>query len=121
MKPRLLIVDDEPDIVDSLMMALEIDFDVHVARNGRVALDRLTAEPFDVVLLDLMLPVMSGEDLLRALEGQPHPPIVVLSASRDLSETCTHLGVTHYLQKPYRLPELFAKIADARRGSGGSE
>jgi DNA-binding response OmpR family regulator len=119
MKPRLLIVDDEPDLVDSLVMALADDFEVHAARNGRVALDRLTAEPFEVVLLDLMIPVLSGEDLLRALDGQPHPPIVVLSASRDLPETCARLGVTHYLQKPYRLPALLAKIADARRGSGG--
>jgi len=120
MKPRLLIVDDEPALVDSLVMALEDDFEVHAASNGRVALDRIIAEPFEVVLLDLMLPVISGEDLLRALDGKPHPPIVVLSASRDLQEVCAHLGVRHYLQKPYRLPALFAKIADARRETDGS-
>jgi DNA-binding response OmpR family regulator len=115
MKPRLLIVDDEPDLVDSLVMALEDDFEVQVASNGRVALERLMAEPFAVVLLDLMIPVISGESLLRTLDGKPHPPIIVLSASRDLREICAHLGVKHYLQKPYRLPALLAKIADARR------
>ena len=120
MKPRLLIVDDEPDLVDSLVMALEDGFEVHTAKNGRIALDRLTGEPFEVVLLDLMMPVISGEDLLRALDGKPHPPIVVLSASRDLHETCARFGVTHYLQKPFRLPALLAKIADARRGASGS-
>lgn len=119
MKPRLLVVDDEPDLVDSLVMALEQDFEVHTASNGRIALDRLTAEPFEVVLLDLMMPVASGEDLLRALAGKPRPAIVVLSASRDLRETCARLGVAHYLQKPYRLPALLAKIAAARRGSRG--
>jgi two-component system response regulator VanR len=120
MKPRLLVIDDERDIVDSLVMALENDYEVHTASNGRIALDRLTSEPFAVVLLDLMIPVISGQNLLVALHGKLHPPIVVLSASHDLDETCARLGVTHYLQKPYRLPELFAKIADARRGSTGS-
>lgn len=117
MKPRLLIVDDEPDLVDSLTMALEDEFEVHTASNGRIALDRLTAEPFEAVLLDLMMPEISGEDLLRALAPRRRPAIVVLSASRDLPEICARLGVTHYLQKPYRLSELLAKIADARRGS----
>jgi DNA-binding response OmpR family regulator len=120
MKPRLLVVDDEPDLVDSLVMALADHFEVHTASNGRIALDRLTSEPFEVVLLDLMMPVISGEDLLRALDGKQRPPIIVLSASGDLDETCARLGVTHYLQKPYRLPALFAKIADARCESGGS-
>jgi DNA-binding response OmpR family regulator len=120
MKPRLLVVDDEPDLVDSLVMALADDFEVHTASNGRIALDRLSSEPFEVVLLDLMMPVISGEDLLRALHGKPRPPIIVLSASRDLDETCARLGVTYYLQKPYRLPALFAKIAEARCESSGS-
>jgi two-component system response regulator VanR len=117
MKPRLLIIDDELDIVDALVMALENDYEVHTASNGRAALDRLTSEPFAVALLDLMIPVLSGQDLLAALHGKPHPPIIVLSAGRDLHEMCARLGVTHYLQKPYRLPELLAKIAEARRGS----
>jgi len=119
MKPRLLIVDDEPDLVDSLVMALENGFEVHTATNGRVALARLTEEPFEVLLLDLMMPEISGEDVLRALDDKPRPSIIVLSAGRDLDETCARLGVTHYLQKPFRLPALLAKIADARRESSG--
>lgn len=112
---RLLLVDDEEDVIDSLVMALERDFEVHTASDGRAALERLTAEPFDAVLLDLMMPVLSGEELLTELAGKPHPPIVVVSASRDLRESCERLGVKHYIQKPYRLAELRAKLADALR------
>lgn len=112
---KLLLVEDEPDVVDALVMALEPDFEVHTASNGCEALDRLAAETFDVVILDLMMPVLSGEELLRALEGKPHPPIVVASAIYELRETCERLGVKHYLQKPYRLPALLAKISESLR------
>jgi CheY-like chemotaxis protein len=110
---QLLLVEDEPAVVESLLMALEFDFAVHTATNGRVALDRLAAETFDVVVLDLMMPVLSGEELLHELEGKPHPPIVVASAAYQLREVCERLGVKHYLQKPYRVPALLAKIAES--------
>jgi two-component system, OmpR family, response regulator len=117
---QLLLVEDEVAVVDSLTMALECDFEVHTANNGRVALDRLSSETFDVVVLDLMMPVLSGEDLLRELQGRPHPPIVVASAARELPELCARLGVKHYLQKPYRVPALLEKIDESLRETAQS-
>ena len=111
----LLLVEDEAAVVDSLTLALEDDFEVHTASNGRVALERLASETFDVVVLDLMMPVLSGEELLHELRGKPHPPIVVASAAYELPAICARLGVKHYLQKPYPLSALLEKIDESLR------
>ena len=118
---RLLIVDDEPDLLESLAMALEGLFEVRTAANGKLALDQLAAERFDAILLDLMMPVMSGDQVIRALAGRPHPPIIVSSAGRNLEETCAELGIRHVLAKPYRLPALLAMLEAAIAGDGGAQ
>jgi len=110
-RKRVLVVDDEPDVLDSLVMALEGAYDVDTARDGRAAIAMLQSAAFDVVVLDLVMPVMSGEEVLGALAGRPHPPIIVSSASRNLPDTCARFGVTHCLQKPYRLGLLHEKLA----------
>lgn len=107
----MLVVDDEPDVLDSLVMALENTYDVATASDGRTALALVKSGAFDAVVLDLMMPVMSGEEVLGELAGRPHPPIIVSSASRNLPDTCARFGVTECLQKPYRLGVLHDKLS----------
>jgi DNA-binding response OmpR family regulator len=109
---RVLIVDDEPDLVESLAMALEGYCEVSVAHNGKLALEvLLRGEPIDVIVLDLMMPVMSGEELIAELRARDiRVPVIVASASRNVEARCAELGVEHCLQKPYRLSRLLERL-----------
>lgn len=111
---RVLLVDDEPEIVESLTLALEGHATVMTAHNGRVALDvilRETAANIDAIVLDLMMPVMSGEELIAELKARAISiPVIVASASHGAQARCEKLGVAHCLQKPYRLQKLLEKL-----------
>jgi CheY-like chemotaxis protein len=108
---RLLLVDDEPDLVESLAMALEDDFEVMTAKNGAEALERILSDPPDAIVLDLMMPVMTGEELIAELERRGITiPVIVASASRNVEARCSELGVLHCLQKPYRLGKLLEQL-----------
>src|SRR5207302_540619 len=67
---RLLLVDDDDAILESLQMLLEGTYHLALARHGREALDRLAEQPFDAILLDLMMPVMDGASLVRELQAR---------------------------------------------------
>ena len=106
---RVLLVDDEADLVESVAMALEGHATVMTAKHGQEALDVILreAENIDAIVLDLMMPVMSGEQLIAELEQRGIKiPVIVASASRDVEARCGELGVEHCLQKPYRLQKL---------------
>jgi two-component system response regulator (stage 0 sporulation protein F) len=109
---RVLIVDDEPDVVESLAMALENDFEIRTAFDGKAALAIVLAgEPIDVIVLDLMMPVMSGDELIEELRARDiRVPVIVASASRNVEARCAELGVEHCLQKPYRLSRLLEHL-----------
>jgi DNA-binding response OmpR family regulator len=117
---RLLLVDDEPDVLDSMVMAVEDKYEVRTAVNGVAALELLTRERFDAMVLDLMMPLMGGEELLERLPRELRPPVVVVSAGADLVGVCGRMGVKRYLQKPYRLAHLLAEIAGAITDNEGS-
>jgi len=114
-RPVLLVEDDEA-IRESLSELLESEgYRVVTARNGQVALEWLesSSEPPGVVLLDLMMPVMSGLELLDAMRGlsdanRRDVPVIVLTASRDRSEA---QGVIANLRKPIDVDELLDTIA----------
>src|SRR5512139_3239841 len=104
---RVLLVDDEADLVESLALALEGSCEVVTAKNGAEALDRILRDPPDAIVLDLMMPVMSGEQLIDELHTRGIAiPVIVASASRNVEARCEELGVMHCLQKPYRLQKL---------------
>jgi DNA-binding response OmpR family regulator len=104
---RVLLVDDEPDLVESLAMALEGHFEIRTAHNGKEALEVLDREPIDAIVLDLMMPVMSGDELIAELAARGSTvPVIVASASRNVEARCKELGIEHCLQKPYRLQKL---------------
>jgi DNA-binding response OmpR family regulator len=118
---RVLIVEDERKLAQILASALEAEhYDVVVAPTGEDGFFRATAELFDLVLLDLMLPRRSGLEILQALrERRVETPVLVLTALDGVDDRVRglDLGADDYLVKPFAIPELLARIrALMRRG-----
>jgi two-component system response regulator RegX3 len=110
---HVLIVEDEESFVDALSVGLEREgFDLAVARDGAEALAQFAHGQFDVVLLDLMLPKVSGLDVCREIRSQSDVPIIVVSAKGEEVDTVLMLevGADDFVTKPYRLRELVARI-----------
>ena len=111
---RVLVVDDDPDILDALSEILEVEgYEVQRARNGREALQRIEQDMPDLVLLDLMMPVMDGWEFARSLAPGARPPIIVLSADRNVSAKAREIGALGWLAKPFELSELLAAVRSA--------
>jgi DNA-binding response OmpR family regulator len=111
---RVLVVEVDPGILDGLSEILEVEgYDVQRARNGREALQRLEQEMPDLVLLDLMMPVMDGWEFARSLAPGARPPIIVLSADRNVSAKAREIGALGWLAKPFELSELLAAVRSA--------
>ena len=113
----ILVVDDDPDILDALCDILEVEgFTLRRARNGKEALAGLEPLP-DIILLDLMMPVMDGPAFVRHLkENLPralHVPIIVLSADRHVSARSRELGAVGFLSKPFELTALLSMVEGA--------
>ena len=118
---RILLVDDDPALVQSLAIGLRTHgHDVVVARDGRTALQAAREDEPDLVVLDLGLPDVGGPEIIRQLRAWTTLPIVVLSArsdSRDKVEALD-LGADDYVTKPFGLAELLARIRAAGRRTG---
>ncbi len=117
---RVLIIEDEPDVADLLKRAMhEATWAADVARSGRAGLEALAVHDYDLAVLDVGLPDMSGIDVCRewrAREGAT--PILMLTARGALSDRVTGLdaGADDYLTKPFAIEELMARLrALARR------
>lgn len=113
MSPRVLLVDDEPDILDPVAYALEREgFDVKPVEDGTTALDLARTELFDVVVLDIMLPGISGIDVCRTLRSESDVPIVMLTArDSELDRVLgLELGADDYVTKPFSTAELVSRI-----------
>lgn len=121
---HVLVVEDEESFVEALQVGLTREgFDVTVARDGQEALELFDANPPDLVLLDVMLPKMSGIDVCRQLRQRSQLPIVMVTAKSSEIDTVVGLevGADDYVTKPYRLRELVARMRAAlRRVSGDS-
>ncbi len=115
MKPRVLLVEDEPNIARGLAFNLEAEgYGVELRDSAEGAAERLARRPpVDLVLLDVMLPEMSGLELLRRLrEGGDPVPVLLLTArdsERDIVEGLDR-GADDYLTKPFSLPVLLARV-----------
>ena len=117
---HVLIVEDEPEMAKLLSRGLEEEqFEVTVAGDGRSALEMSSVEPYDVILLDVMLPRMSGIEVARQLrEREQDTPVLMLTARDSLHDIVKGLdsGADDYLTKPFSFLELLARIrALARR------
>jgi DNA-binding response OmpR family regulator len=122
MSGKVLIVDDNPDILTLLRANLRAaGFDTDEALNGEAALRRMEENRPDVILLDLMMPVLDGWGVLEALRDRPdRPPIIVVTAAQtaDAADRANQLGVTAYVTKPFNvagLVDLLHSIGRPRR------
>ena len=110
---NVLLVEDEESFIDALTIGLDREgFDVAVARDGQQAVALFAKETFDIVLLDLMLPKMSGLDVCRQMRASSEVPIIIVSAKGEEVDMVLMLeiGADDYVTKPYRLRELVARI-----------
>lgn len=115
---RVLVVDDEPSFREGLTIALEGEgFLVDVAADGEEALEQFAAVNPDIVLLDVMLPRMSGIDVCRQIRTHSDVPVIMVSARHEEIDTVVGLevGADDYISKPYRVRELVARMRSALR------
>ncbi|RLE26577.1 MAG: DNA-binding response regulator [Actinobacteria bacterium] len=116
----ILVVEDEPSFVEALRIGLRREgFDVIVATDGAEALEMFDAAQPDLVLLDVMLPRISGIDVCRQLRKKTQTPIIMVTAKSEEIDTVVGLevGADDYVTKPYRLRELTARIRAVLRRS----
>jgi len=115
---RVLVVDDEPQIVRALVINLKArKYEVDAAHDGATALELAAARHPDVVLLDLGLPDMDGVEVIRGLRGWTRVPVIVLSARHSSDEKVEALdaGADDYVTKPFGMDELLARLRAAVR------
>jgi two-component system, OmpR family, response regulator RegX3 len=114
----VLLVEDEDSFIDALTLGLEREgFTVRVARDGAEALEVFDGLDPDVVLLDIMLPKVSGIDVCRELRARSDVPIILVTAKSSEIDTVVGLevGADDYITKPYRLRELIARMRAVMR------
>ena len=115
-KPRIVIVEDDPDALLMLRMNLEmVGFDTSLAADGGTAIRRVAAEKPDIVLLDLMLPVLDGWSVLAELGSRRGaPPVVVCSAlttARD-RRRAREMGAAAFVAKPFDVEDVLATLRE---------
>jgi two-component system response regulator RegX3 len=118
MTPTVLVVEDEEAFIEALQVGLRREgFLVEVARDGAEALDRFDLVNPDLVLLDVMLPSVSGIDVCRELRKRSTVPIIMVTAKTSEIDTVVGLevGADDYVTKPYRLRELVARMRAVMR------
>jgi two-component system response regulator RegX3 len=116
--PKVLVVEDEESFVEALTSGLRHEgFVVDVARDGEEALDLFDTSQPDVVLLDIMLPKMSGIDVCREIRNKSQVPIIMVTARAAEIDTVVGLevGADDYVAKPFRLRELVARMRAVMR------
>ena len=122
-KKKVLLVDDDPDFVDAVKSVVENGgYDVEVAYDGKEALEKVAQSKFDVIILDVMMPVMNGHEACQKLKADPATqdiPVILLTAvaSRVTSSSYTHRDVLEsdaedYIAKPVEPEVLLSRIKD---------
>lgn len=119
--PRILLIEDEENLGEALQYQLRREgFDVERETDGATGLERFTNDGADLVLLDLMLPGMSGEEVCRAIRQESRVPIIMLTAKDDEIDKVLglELGADDYVTKPFSSRELLARIRAVLRRVG---
>lgn len=110
---KILIVEDEPKIARFLELELKHEgYEVDLAGDGRTALEKALAKDIDLVLLDVMLPGLSGIEVCRRVRMESQVPIIMLTAKDDVTDKVAGLdmGADDYMTKPFAIEELLARI-----------
>jgi len=124
MAKKILLVDDEPLIVKGLKYSLEQDgYETDSASDGEEALQKFFAKPFDLVLLDVMLPRMSGMEVCQRIREKSTVPVVMVTAKgEDIDKILGfEYGADDYMTKPFNILEVKARIRSIFRRSGGPQ
>ncbi len=124
MRYRILVVDDDKSILDLIADLLSTDHDVTTAGDAARALEHLASNSFDLLILDLGLPGMSGVDLIQQIrthELERRTPILVLSAYLELREKLSGAEVDAFLPKPFGVLELEQKVSRLLRADGAGQ
>jgi len=119
---KILIVEDEESVIDPLELLLSKEgFTIETARDGREALEKFEKVLPDLVLLDLMIPIISGTEVCRQIRAKSQVPIIMLTAKDTEVDKVVglELGADDYIVKPYSKAELVARIKAVFRRQGG--
>ncbi|MBV1756218.1 MAG: response regulator transcription factor [Dethiosulfatibacter sp.] len=112
-KKKILIIEDEKKIARFLELELNYEgYEVEIAYDGREGLDKAMAQTADLIVLDLMLPGLSGIEICRRIRHSSDVPIIMLTAKDDVTDKVTGLdvGADDYMTKPFAIEELLARI-----------
>jgi DNA-binding response OmpR family regulator len=116
-RPRVLVADDEASVRDLLSKTLALaEYDVDLAADGRTAMDRLRAVPYDLLITDLKMPGVDGLTVIREARRLKAdiPVIIITGFSTEASAIeALNLGVSGYLTKPFRIPRVLSAAARA--------
>lgn len=116
---RILIVEDEEKLANLLRRGLEAEsYTCDVAHDGETALAKATEQPFDLILLDLILPTLSGYEVCQRLRAQENAVPIIMLTAREATEDKVRgldLGADDYLTKPFKFQELLARIRAVMR------
>jgi len=118
--PRVLVVDDEPGVRESLRLILKDRTEIAVVSSGEDALDAVAARAFDVVLLDILMPGMDGLELLERMRANgPAPQVIMLTATKTVKTAvrAMKLGAFDYVTKPFDIDELIVLVERAAQSA----
>ena len=124
MNYRILLVEDNPAMIDGISTALEGDeFSLTIATDGQQAIEVFNKESFDLVLLDLLLPSTRGEEVLRIIRRKSGVPVIIISMKNNDVEKAVNLGLgaDDYLTKPFSMIEMIARIKAVLRRTKQSQ
>ena len=124
MATSVLVVEDDKNIADLLQLYLEKEgYAVTVAADGGAGLEKFRAISPDLVLLDVMMPVMDGYELMRAIRAESKVPVIMLTAKAETDDKVTGLrsGADDYITKPFEMREVLARIEAVLRRSDRGE
>lgn len=115
-KPRILVVDDHPDSRDIVVLAMEKwGYEVFEARDGREAMAQIESVDFNLVIIDIAMPFVSGREVGRSIKSDPrtkHIPILAVTAldSAENRKMCLQAGIDDFLSKPFPIAGLKTKV-----------
>lgn len=116
---QILVIEDDEEIAELLNRALQSEYKLHFAYSGTEAIYKLEEHTYNLIILDLMLPGLKGEQLILHIRKKSNVPIIVLTAIHTRQTIVEQLnnGANDYVTKPFHLDELKARIAVQLRGS----